>query len=68
MTREEIVAIDHPSEVMLDTTTIPGLYLISPQRGQRDETPPHPSHSDVLMYDAKGKWYPRPQDPEKRAY
>jgi hypothetical protein len=29
MSREGIVTIDRPSAVMLDTTTIPGLYLIS---------------------------------------
>jgi hypothetical protein len=30
MPREGIVKIDQPSAVMLDTTTIPGLYLIRP--------------------------------------
>jgi hypothetical protein len=30
MPREEIVKIDSPSVVILDTTTIPGLYLIRP--------------------------------------
>lgn len=33
MSREGVVPADHPSAVMLETLTIPGLYLIRPQNG-----------------------------------